>query len=51
MTQEQMDMAIAMSEKMMSPGIIIALGIIASLFFGFIVSLIAGLGLKNNRPE
>jgi uncharacterized membrane protein YeaQ/YmgE (transglycosylase-associated protein family) len=51
MTQEQMDMSLGMAEKMMSPGILTAFGIIASLFFGFIISLIAGLILKNNRPE
>lgn len=51
MTQEQMDMAMSISEKMMSPGILTAISIITSLFFGFIISLIAGLVLKNNRPE
>ena len=51
MTQEQMDMAMSISEKMMSPGILTAIGVIASLFFGFIISLISGLVLKNNRPE
>ena len=43
MTQEQMDMALGMTEKMMSPGILVAFSIIGSLFIGFIVSLIAGL--------
>jgi preprotein translocase subunit YajC len=51
MTQEQIDMAMSISEKMMSPGILTAIGVIASLFFGFIISLISGLVLKNNRPE
>ena len=51
MTQEQIDMAMSISEKMMSPGILTAIGVITSLFFGFIISLIAGLVLKNNRPE
>jgi len=51
MTQEQMDMAMGMTEKFMSPWIMVAMGIIASLFFGFIVSLIEGLVLKNSRPE
>ena len=51
MTQEQMDMALGISEKMMQPWIMFALGIISSLFFGFIVSLISGLIMKNNRPE
>ena len=51
MAQEQIDMAMAISEKMISPGILTAISIITSLFFGFIISLIAGLVLKNNRPE
>jgi hypothetical protein len=51
MTQEQMDMAIGMTEKMMSPGILVAFSIIGSLFIGFIISLISGLIMKNNRPE
>lgn len=51
MTQEQLDMAMGMSEKFLSPWIMVALGIIYSLFFGFIISLIEGLILKNNRPE
>jgi hypothetical protein len=50
MTQEQMDMAIGISEKMMGPGVIIAFSIIGSLFIGFIISLITGLIMKNNRP-
>jgi hypothetical protein len=51
MTAEQTEMALSMTEKMMTPGILVAFGIIASLFFGFIISLIAGLVMKNNRPE
>ena len=50
MTQEQMDMAMGMTEKFMSPWIMFAMGMIASLFFGFIISLISGLVLKQNRP-
>ena len=50
MTQEQMDMTLAMTEKFMSPGIMVAFSIIGSLFIGFIVSLIAGLIMKNSRP-
>jgi preprotein translocase subunit YajC len=51
MSAEQTEMALSMTEKMMSPGILVAFGIIASLFFGFIISLIAGLVMKNNAPE
>lgn len=51
MTEEQAEMALSMSEKFMSPGIMSAFAIIGSLFFGFIISLIAGLVMKQNRPE
>jgi hypothetical protein len=51
MTQEQMDMAMGITEKMMTPTIMAAMGIIFTLFLGFIVSLIAGLFMKENRPE
>ena len=51
MTEEQMTVTLDITEKMMSPGILVAFGIIASLFFGFIISLIAGLVMKQNRPE
>ena len=51
MTQEQIDMAIGITEKMMTPTIMTAMGIIIPLFLGFITSLIAGLIMKVNRPE
>jgi len=51
MTQEAMDMALGVTEKMLSPGILVAFSIVGSLFIGFIISLIAGLVMKNNRPE
>ena len=50
MTQDQIDMAMGISETMMSPGIIAAISIVMTLFFGFIISLITGLVLKQNRP-
>ena len=50
MTQEQIDMAMGISETMMSPLILSALSIIWVLFLGFIVSLISGLVMKVNRP-
>ena len=50
MTEDQMEMALGMTEKMMSPGIMVAIGIIASLFFGFIISLITGLIMKQDKP-
>lgn len=51
MTEEQLEMGLSMSEKFMSPGIMSAMAIIFTLFLGFIVSLIAGLIMKQNRPE
>jgi len=51
MTEEQLEMTMGITEKMMSPGIMAAMGIIVTLFFGFIISLITGLIMKNNKPE
>lgn len=51
MTEEQAKMALDMSEKFMSPSMMSMFAIIGSLFFGFIISLIAGLIMKQNRPE
>jgi len=51
MPQEQMDMAMGITEKMMEPWIMTAMGMIFTLFSGFIVSLISGLIMKQNRPE
>lgn len=51
MTDDQIELAMSMTEKFMSPMMMTAFGIIASLFFGFIISLIAGLIMKQNRPE
>lgn len=51
LTGKQLDMAIGISEKMMQPTIMFALNIITTLFFGFLISLIAGLIMKQNRPE
>jgi Protein of unknown function (DUF4199) len=50
MTQEQMDMAMGITETMTTPLIISAMSIIMTLFFGFIISLITGLVMKVNRP-
>ncbi|MDO4230111.1 MAG: DUF4199 domain-containing protein, partial [Capnocytophaga sp.] len=41
-TENQIEMALEMARKMSSPAFAIPLSIIGSLFFGFIVSLIAG---------
>lgn len=50
MTESDMEMAMGMTEKFMSPWMMFAMGLIASVFFGFIISLIAGLIMKQNRP-
>ncbi|MCK5678788.1 MAG: DUF4199 domain-containing protein, partial [Flavobacteriaceae bacterium] len=50
LTDEQIEQALAISSKMSSPVILASISIFVSLFFGFIVSLITGLILKNN-PE
>ncbi|MBW2938135.1 DUF4199 domain-containing protein [Aureisphaera sp. CAU 1614] len=51
MTEEQMEMGLSITEKFMSPGIMSAMAIIFTLFLGFIISLISGLIMKQNRPE
>ena len=51
MTDEQIEMARGMQEKMSGPLVGIAMGIIGSLFFGFIISLIEGLILKSPSVE
>ena len=51
MTQEQIDMSMGITETIMSPAILSAISVIMALFFGFIISLITGLVMKNNRPE
>ncbi len=51
MPQEQIDTAMSMSAKFMSPLIMSAFAMIATLFFGFIISLFAGLIMKKNPPQ
>lgn len=50
MPQEQMDMAIEMSQKFSGSGVVMAVQLIAGLFFGFIISLVCGLILKKDNP-
>lgn len=50
-TDEQIEVAIGMQEKLSSPAISAAFGIIGSLFFGFIISLIEGLILKRTEED
>ncbi len=46
MTEEQLDMAINMTKKFVTPGMLFIMGLVWSIFLGFIVSLIAGLVMK-----
>ena len=50
MTESQLNDAMAMNEKFSSPWIMMAMAIIGSLFFGFIISLVAGLIMKKKNP-
>ncbi|GJQ04942.1 DUF4199 domain-containing protein [Capnocytophaga canimorsus] len=51
MTQEQMDMAQKISSKFAQTWIITAISFVGSLFFGFIVSLVASAVLQKKRPD
>lgn len=50
MTDAQIERTIEMSSMFSGKGIIVAFQIIGGLFFGFIISLIAGLILKKENP-
>lgn len=50
-TQEQLDQIIGMQKKFSTPGMMVAFGLIGSLFLGFIISFISGLILKRNPVE
>ncbi|MGO3182113.1 MAG: DUF4199 domain-containing protein [Aequorivita sp.] len=51
MSQEQIDNAMEISSKFMSPGVMSAFAVISTLFFGFIISLISGLIMRKNPPQ
>ncbi|CAA9289052.1 MAG: hypothetical protein AVDCRST_MAG95-3873 [uncultured Adhaeribacter sp.] len=51
MNDEQIDQAIAISDKMMTPEMMVVFAIIGGLVFGFILSLIISALMKRNRPE
>lgn len=51
LSQEQVDQFVDMQRNFTTPGMTIAFGLIFSLFFGFVISLVSGLILKRNRPE
>ncbi|WGK64595.1 DUF4199 domain-containing protein [Croceiramulus getboli] len=50
MTQEQMDQAMTMTARFMQPWFMATIALVFTLFFGFIVSLIAGLIMKRENP-
>src|SRR5690554_5703778 len=51
LTEEQINMSMEMSAKFMTPWIMSAFAIIGTMFFGFIISVIAGLALRKNPPQ
>lgn len=51
MSQEQIDAQLEMAQKFSSPLIQIAFGLLMSIFFGFVLSLIPTLIMKKNNPE
>lgn len=51
MSSEQIENSLEISRKFMSPTIMSAIAILATLFFGFIISLVAGMIMKKNPPH
>jgi hypothetical protein len=50
MTDAQLEAAMEFNAKFSSPWIVMAFSLIGNLFFGLIISLIAGLIMKNKNP-
>ncbi len=50
MTEQQLDTAMEMTAKFSSPWISVAVIIVLNMFFGLIISLIAGLVMKKENP-
>jgi len=50
MTEAQLDATAEMTSKFSSPIMVVAFSLIGNLFFGLIISLIAGLIMKNKNP-
>lgn len=51
MTQEQIDMAMEWSSSFQSPWVMIPFALITNIFFGLIIALIAGLAMRQKRPN
>ena len=49
--EDQIEMAMGMMEKFMSPEAMLGMGLVAGIFFGFIISLIVAAITKNNDPS
>ncbi|CAN5245389.1 hypothetical protein BH23BAC2_BH23BAC2_12330 [soil metagenome] len=50
MTDQQLDSAMEVAAKFRSPWISIAIVIVMNMFFGLLISLIAGLVMKKENP-
>lgn len=50
-SDEQVEAALSMTKKFTTPGAMAAMGIMASLFFGFIVSLIVSLFMRKSQEN
>lgn len=50
MTESQMEAAMEMGANFSSPWLIMAISLIGNLFFGLLISLVAGLIMKNENP-
>lgn len=51
LTQEQITASLEITRRFMQPWIMTALSIVGGIFWGFIISLIAGLAMRKARPE
>jgi len=51
MDEAIIEQQIEMSKKFMTPGIMAGMAIVANIFFGLIISLIAGLFMKKNETQ
>ena len=49
-SEEQIDQSLEMSKPFMNTGFFVGIQLVVGLFFGFIVSLIAGLAMKKENP-
>mgnify|MGYP003660351543 CR=1 FL=1 len=50
MGDAQIEQAMKMSEAFMTPGAMLAMGLVLGVFFGFLVSLVVSAITKNNNP-